>query len=61
VFGWTIDEARSFEVLDAYARGGGAFIDTAGTYGRRRPSAADCSEALTVLLSTHLLPEATAV
>jgi aryl-alcohol dehydrogenase-like predicted oxidoreductase len=44
VFGWTIDEARSFEVLDAYARGGGNFIDTADTYGRRGPDGAGGSE-----------------
>lgn len=35
MFGWTIDEQRSFEVLDAYARAGGNFIDTADIYGRR--------------------------
>jgi aryl-alcohol dehydrogenase-like predicted oxidoreductase len=35
VFGWTIDEERSFAVLDAYVRAGGNFIDTADTYGRR--------------------------
>jgi len=28
VFGWTADEAASFEVLDAYAAAGGNFIDT---------------------------------
>ena len=32
VFGWTIDEAQSFEVLDAYADAGGNFIDTADVY-----------------------------
>src|SRR5262245_55559903 len=32
VFGWTIDEAESFAVLDAYAAAGGNFIDTADTY-----------------------------
>jgi len=31
-FGWTTDQQRSFEVLDAYADGGGNFIDTADTY-----------------------------
>src|ERR1700737_4258475 len=35
VFGWTIDEDRSFAVLDAYVEGGGNFIDTADVYGRR--------------------------
>ena len=32
VFGWTADEASSFEVLDAYADAGGNFIDTADAY-----------------------------
>jgi len=32
VLGWTTDEKRSFEVLDAYVDGGGNFIDTADTY-----------------------------
>src|SRR5262245_40697616 len=32
VFGWTADEAQSFEVLDAYASAGGNFIDTADAY-----------------------------
>jgi aryl-alcohol dehydrogenase-like predicted oxidoreductase len=32
VFGWTADEARSFEVLDAYAAAGGNFVDTADAY-----------------------------
>ncbi len=32
VFGWTADEAVSFEVLDAYAAAGGNFVDTADTY-----------------------------
>lgn len=32
VFGWTADEAASFEVLDAYVDGGGNFIDTADVY-----------------------------
>ncbi|HSZ04571.1 MAG TPA: aldo/keto reductase [Solirubrobacteraceae bacterium] len=35
VFGWSIDEERSFAVLDAYVEGGGNFIDTADVYGRR--------------------------
>jgi aryl-alcohol dehydrogenase-like predicted oxidoreductase len=35
VFGWTIDEERSFAVLDAYYAAGGNFIDTADIYGRR--------------------------
>jgi len=32
VFGWTCDEATSFEVLDTYVAGGGNFIDTADSY-----------------------------
>jgi aryl-alcohol dehydrogenase-like predicted oxidoreductase len=44
VFGWTIDEQRSFEVLDAYVSVGGNFIDTADSYGRRGPGGAGESE-----------------
>jgi aryl-alcohol dehydrogenase-like predicted oxidoreductase len=44
VFGWTIDEERSFAVLDAYVRAGGNFIDTADTYGRRGPEGPGASE-----------------
>jgi aryl-alcohol dehydrogenase-like predicted oxidoreductase len=44
VFGWTIDEERSFEVLDAYVAAGGNFIDTADMYGRRGPEGAGSSE-----------------
>jgi aryl-alcohol dehydrogenase (NADP+) len=32
VFGWTADEAASFELLDAYVAAGGNFIDTADSY-----------------------------
>jgi aryl-alcohol dehydrogenase-like predicted oxidoreductase len=32
VFGWTIDEKTSFDVLDAYMAAGGNFIDTADAY-----------------------------
>ncbi len=32
VFGWTVDESRSFELLDAFAASGGNFIDTADVY-----------------------------
>lgn len=31
-FGWTADESESFAVLDAFAQGGGALIDTADGY-----------------------------
>ena len=44
VFGWTIDEERSFAVLDAYVEAGGNFIDTADSYGRRGPHGAGESE-----------------
>jgi aryl-alcohol dehydrogenase-like predicted oxidoreductase len=44
VFGWTIDEERSFEVLDAYVQAGGNFIDTADSYGRRGDGGAGESE-----------------
>jgi aryl-alcohol dehydrogenase-like predicted oxidoreductase len=44
VFGWTLDEERSFAVLDAYVRAGGNFIDTADTYGRAGPGGAGESE-----------------
>jgi aryl-alcohol dehydrogenase (NADP+) len=37
VFGWSLDEEGSFAVLDAYAQGGGNFIDTADIYARRGP------------------------
>ncbi|GEL22794.1 NADP-dependent aryl-alcohol dehydrogenase [Pseudonocardia sulfidoxydans NBRC 16205] len=37
VFGWTIDEDASFEVLDAYVAAGGNFIDTADSYFWRKP------------------------
>ncbi len=37
VFGWTADEARSFEVLDAFSEAGGNFVDTADVYSRWVP------------------------
>jgi aryl-alcohol dehydrogenase-like predicted oxidoreductase len=45
VFGWTLDEAETFAVLDAYRDAGGNFIDTADTYGRAGAGAGS-SEAL---------------
>jgi aryl-alcohol dehydrogenase-like predicted oxidoreductase len=48
VFGWTIDEAASFAVLDAYVEGGGDFIDTADSYSRWAPGNAG-GESETVL------------
>jgi len=44
VFGWTIDEERSFEVLDAYVQAGGNFIDTADSYGHWTAAGAGISE-----------------
>ncbi|MDF5731471.1 MAG: aldo/keto reductase [Rhizonema sp. PD38] len=32
VFGWTLNEATSFEILDAFVADGGNFIDTADVY-----------------------------
>ncbi len=37
VFGWTLDEKRSFEVLDAFVDAGFDFIDTADRYSRWMP------------------------
>jgi aryl-alcohol dehydrogenase-like predicted oxidoreductase len=37
VFGWTADEASSFDVLDAYVAAGGNFIDTADVYSAFAP------------------------
>jgi aryl-alcohol dehydrogenase-like predicted oxidoreductase len=37
VFGWTVDEPGSFEVLDAYMEAGGNFIDTADVYSAWAP------------------------
>jgi aryl-alcohol dehydrogenase-like predicted oxidoreductase len=37
VFGWTADEATSFELLDAYLAAGGNFIDTADVYSNWAP------------------------
>lgn len=44
MFGWSIDEQRSFEVLDGYVAAGGNFIDTADSYGRRGSGGAGESE-----------------
>ncbi|MCW4470343.1 aldo/keto reductase [Flavobacterium sp. MFBS3-15] len=37
VFGWTIDEKKSFELLDAFTGRGFNFIDTADVYSRWKP------------------------
>jgi aryl-alcohol dehydrogenase-like predicted oxidoreductase len=37
VFGWTVDEKRSFELLDAFTGAGFNFIDTADVYSKWAP------------------------
>lgn len=37
VFGWTIDESRSFQVLDAFVASGCNLVDTADSYSRWAP------------------------
>ncbi|NEU10065.1 aldo/keto reductase [Flavihumibacter sp. R14] len=37
VFGWTLDERKSFEILDAFVASGFNFIDTADVYSRWAP------------------------
>lgn len=37
VFGWTLDEAASFKILDAFVEAGFDFIDTADVYSRFAP------------------------
>lgn len=37
VFGWTVDEARSFQLLDAFVDAGFDFIDTADVYSKWAP------------------------
>jgi aryl-alcohol dehydrogenase-like predicted oxidoreductase len=37
-WGWTADEARSFEVMDAFVEAGGNFLDTADVYSRWAPN-----------------------
>lgn len=37
VFGWTVNEATSFQLLDAFLAAGGNFIDTADVYSRWIP------------------------
>jgi aryl-alcohol dehydrogenase-like predicted oxidoreductase len=44
VFGWSLDQEASFEVLDAYVAGGGNFIDTADSYGHWTAVGAGASE-----------------
>src|ERR1700761_1771598 len=37
VFGWTIDEGTSFQLLDAFVSAGFNFVDTADVYSRWAP------------------------
>lgn len=37
VFGWTLDEQKSFEILDGFTGAGFNFIDTADVYSRWKP------------------------
>jgi aryl-alcohol dehydrogenase-like predicted oxidoreductase len=37
VFGWTVDQDRSFALLDAFVEGGGNLIDTADVYSKWKP------------------------
>lgn len=37
VFGWTVDEKQSFEILDAFVDSGLEFIDTADVYSKWKP------------------------
>lgn len=43
-FGTDLNEERAFEMLDAFVRGGGTFIDTANVYCRWIPGLNNCSE-----------------
>lgn len=43
-FGNGLNEIQSFEILDAFVRGGGNFIDTANVYCRWVPGLDNCSE-----------------
>ena len=44
MFGWSLEQERSFAVLDAYVEAGGNFIDTADVYGRHGAGGAGSSE-----------------
>ncbi len=44
VFGWTIDQEASFEVLDAFRAAGGNFIDTADVYSQWSEGGSGISE-----------------
>ena len=37
IFGWTVDEPTSFQLLDAFVAAGFNFIDTADIYSRWKP------------------------
>jgi|SRR6476661_1471129 len=49
VFGWTIDEAASFAVLDAFVAGGGNMIDTADVYSAWAPGNAGGGQSETII------------
>lgn len=44
VFGWTADEATSFQLLDAFIDGGFNMVDTADVYSRWAPAGGGASE-----------------
>src|SRR5580704_7517671 len=46
VFGWTVDEATSFRILDHFVAEGFNFIDTADIYGRYWVGVAGLSETI---------------
>ena len=52
VFGWTADEATSFDVLDGFVAGGGNFIDTADGYSHWVPGNAG-GESETIIGNWH--------
>lgn len=43
-FGEKVSREEAFEILDAYVRGGGNFLDTANVYCKWVPGAGNCSE-----------------
>jgi aryl-alcohol dehydrogenase-like predicted oxidoreductase len=49
VFGWTIDQASSFNVLDAFVAGGGNIIDTADVYSAWAPGNAGGGQSETII------------
>ena len=45
VFGWTVDERRSFEILDEFAAAGFNMIDTADVYSDGESEGSDAEKA----------------